>query len=80
MSSNPQEMIIYYVVAYTKWTHTYLIQTFTSKDIEFVQREERNEEVYSKFKVKTSVEYFNELKELINGNTDLSFNIEYGDY
>ena len=47
--SNPNDMIKYFVVTYTNWTHLYFIQTLTADDIEFTQRTLNNEEVYSKF-------------------------------
>lgn len=74
------EMTKYFVVTYTKWTHLYFIQTLTADDIEFTQRVVENEEVYSKFYIRSSVDYFNKLKELTLSNTELTFNIEYGDY
>lgn len=70
----------YFVVTYTKWTHLYFIQTLTADDITFAQKIQENEEVYSKFYIHSSVDYFNKLKELALSNTELSFNIEYGDY
>lgn len=78
--SNPNDMIKYFVVTYTNWTHLYFIQTLTADDIEFTQRTLNSEEVYSKFYVRSSVDYFNKLKKLTQENTDISFNIEYGDY
>lgn len=78
--SNPTDMTKYFVVTYTSWTHLYFIQTLTADDIEFTQRTLNSEEVYSKFYVRSSVEYFNKMKKLAQENTDLSFNIEYGDY
>jgi hypothetical protein len=78
--NNPTDMTKYFVVTYTNWTHTYFIQTLTADDIEFTQRTLNNEEVYSKFYIRSTVEYFNKLKKLALENTDLTFNIEYGDY
>lgn len=78
--NNPTDMTKYFVVTYTSWTHLYFIQTLTADDVEFVQRTLNSEEVYSKFYVRSSVEYFNKMKKLAQENTDLSFNIEYGDY
>ena len=78
--NNPIDMTKYFVVTYTNWTHTYFIQTLTADDIEFTQRTLNNEEVYSKFYIRSTVEYFNKLKKLALENTDLTFNIEYGDY
>ena len=80
MSNNQHEMTKYFVVTYTNWTHTYFIQSLTADDIQFDQRTLNNEEVYSKFYIRSSMEYFNKLKKLTQENTDLSFNIEYGDY
>ncbi len=78
--NNPTDMTKYFVVTYTSWTHLYFIQTLTADDIEFTQRTLNSEEVYSKFYVRSSVDYFNKMKKLAQENTDLSFNIEYGDY
>lgn len=78
--SNPNDMIKYFVVTYTHWTHLYFIQTLTADDIEFTQRTLNSEEVYSKFYIRSNTEYFNKLKKLTQENTDISFNIEYGDY
>jgi hypothetical protein len=80
MSNNQHEMIKYFVVTYTNWTHLYFIQSLTADDIQFDQRTLNNEEVYSKFYIRSSMEYFNKLKKLTQENTDISFNIEYGDY
>jgi len=80
MSNNQHEMTTYFVVTYTNWTHTYFIQSLTADDIQFSQRTLNNEEVYSKFYIRSSMEYFNKLKKLTQENTDISFNIEYGDY
>lgn len=77
---NPYEATKYFVVTYTSWTHLYFVQTLTADDIEFTQRILDSEEVYSKFYIRSSVEYFNKLKKLALDNTELSFNIEYGDY
>jgi len=78
--NNPNDIVKYFVVTYTNWTHLYFIQTLTADDVQFTQRTLNSEEVYSKFYVRSSVEYFNKLKKLTQENTDLSFNIEYGDY
>jgi hypothetical protein len=75
-----QDITKFFIVTYTNWTHTYFIQTLTSEDVQFDQRTLNNEEVYSKFYVRSTVEFFNKLKKLNQSNTDLSFNIEYGDY
>jgi|LauGreSuBDMM15SN_2_FD.fasta_scaffold499373_2 hypothetical protein len=78
--STQNDTVRYFIVTYTNWTHTYFIQTLTADDIRFTQRTLSNEEVYSKFYVESSVDYFNKLKKLTQANTDISFNIEYGDY
>lgn len=80
--NNPNDMTMtkYFIVTYTNWTHLYFIQTLTADDIQFDQRTLNNEEVYSKFYIRSSMEYFNKLKKLTQQNTDISFNIEYGDY
>ena len=78
--STQNETVRYFIVTYTNWTHTYFIQTLTADDIRFTQKTLSNEEVYSKFYVESSVDYFNKLKKLTQANTDISFNIEYGDY
>lgn len=78
--NNTNDMTKYFVVTYTSWTHLYFIQSLTADDVEFTQRTLNSEEVYSKFYIRSSVEYFNKLKKLALDNTDLSFNIEYGDY
>ena len=79
-SNNPNEMIKYFVVTYTSWTHLYFIQTLTADDVEFAQKTLNSEEVYSKFYIRSSVDYFHKTKNLALENTELSFNIEYGDY
>ena len=78
--NNTNDMTKYFVVTYTSWTHLYFIQSLTADDVEFTQRTLNSEEVYSKFYIRSSVDYFNKLKKLALDNTDLSFNIEYGDY
>ena len=80
--NNPNDMTMttYFIVTYTNWTHLYFIQTLTADDIQFDQRTLNNEEVYSKFYIRSSMEYFNKLKKLTQQNTDISFKIEYGDY
>lgn len=78
--NNPTDMTKYFVVTYTSWTHLYFIQTLTADDVKFDQRTLNSEEVYSKFYILSSVDYFNKMKKLALENTDLSFNIEYGDY
>jgi hypothetical protein len=78
--NNGHEITKYFIVTYTNWTHTYFIQTLTADDIQFDQRTINNEEVYSKFYIRSTMDYFNKLKKLTQENTDLSFNIEYGDY
>lgn len=78
--STQNDTVRYFIVTYTNWTHTYFIQTLTADDIRFTQKTLSNEEVYSKFYVESSVDYFNKLKKLTQANTDISFNIEYGDY
>lgn len=75
-----QDMTKFFIVTYTSWTHLYFIQTLTADDIQFDQRTLNNEEVYSRFYIRSTTEYFNKLKKLNLDNTDLSFNIEYGDY
>jgi len=78
--NNGNEMTKYFIVTYTNWTHLYFIQTLTADDIKFDQRTLNNEEVYSRFYILSTMDYFNKLKKLTQQNTDLSFNIEYGDY
>lgn len=78
--STQTDTVRYFVVTYTNWTHTYFIQTLTADDVRFTQKTFNNEEVYGKFYIESSVEYFNKLKKLNQANTDISFNIEYGDY
>ena len=78
--SNNNDTTNYYIVTYTNWTHLYFIQTLTADDIQFVQRTVENEEVYSKFYINSTMDYFNKIKKLTQENTELAFNIEYGDY
>lgn len=78
--SNANEVTKFFIVTYTNWTHLYFIQTLTADDIQFDQRTINNDEIYSKFFIRSSVDYFNKLKKLNLENTDLAFNIEYGDY
>ncbi len=78
--NNGNEITKFFIVTYTNWTHLYFIQTLTADDIQFDQRTINNEEVYSKFYIRSTMDYFNKLKKLTQENTDLSFNIEYGDY
>jgi|TARA_R110000803_G_scaffold48532_5_gene100823 hypothetical protein len=80
--NNQNERIKFFVITYTSWTHQSFLQDFTadsdaSGPIEFAQQVIRNDEIYGQIHVRASVDYYNKLKELLNSNTNLSFNLEY---
>jgi hypothetical protein len=77
MDNEGQQLIKFFVITYTSWTHQSFIQDFTAGEVQFAQKVIRNEEVYGQLHVRASVDYYNKLKQLLNSNTDLSFNLEY---
>tara|TARA_R110000822_G_scaffold278606_1_gene400453 strand:+ start:56 stop:307 length:252 start_codon:yes stop_codon:yes gene_type:complete len=77
MDNEGQQLIKFFVITYTSWTHQRFIQDFTAGEVQFAQQVIQNEEVYGQLHVRASVDYYNKLKQLLNSNTDLSFNLEY---
>jgi len=77
-NNDGSQMTKFFIVAYTPHTHQLLIERLSSHDVQFQQRVTRNEQSYSEFACRSTVDEFNSLKELQNANNDLAFNIEYG--
>lgn len=73
-----QSALVYNVNTYTSFSHNHLIAVLSSNDAEYKYDVLESEEVYSRFIVRSGIDVFHLLKQLIDDNNGTSISIEYG--
>ena len=71
-------MIEYRITTYESSTHTYVIQILTSTDSEFAHEVVQTEQAYGHFKVRSTREVFERIRDLVNENNTYTVTLEYG--
>lgn len=79
MAQDNQEMR-YHVNTYSGFSHNHLIAILSSTDTPYQYEYLQNEEVYSRFEVRSNNEVYTTLKQLIDENNGTAISIEYGTY
>lgn len=72
--------IKYNLLTHSAYSHTFLIQELTSRNMEFRFEKLENEETYSRFEVYSDSNAYKILREVVELNNGTSITLQYGTY
>lgn len=68
----------YHMTTYTEYSHRFLLATLTNMGVKHTSQVYRNDEIYSRFEVSSTVDVYNLLRNIIEEGNGTSISIEYG--